>query len=72
MTLRDYLSANKLTLDAFGALVGVSGVSVHRWVVGKARPSWPLLDRIAEVTNHAVTAADFMATPPAAAGEAAE
>lgn len=60
MTLGEYLKANGLTLQAFGARVGVSHTSVLRWASGEAAPRGrAMLQRVTEATGGAVTAADF-------------
>lgn len=60
MDLRTYRKENRLTLSGFGALIGVSGVSVHRWELGKVRPSLDAIEAIELATKGAVKAADFM------------
>lgn len=60
MHLADFLRDHRLTLAGFGALVGVSGVTVHRWVQRKARPSWDNLAAIERVTNGSVGHRDFL------------
>lgn len=65
MRLSEFLDRKRLTLDAFGAMVGVSGVSVHRWKTGKGVPSFRKLKKISEVTDGAVTQDDFESPAPA-------
>ena len=60
MTLDDYLKANGLSLQAFGARVGVAHTTIMRWASGQAAPRGrAMLQRVAEATGGAVTAADF-------------
>ncbi|HEY5306621.1 MAG TPA: helix-turn-helix transcriptional regulator [Pseudolabrys sp.] len=59
------IEAEELTLEAFGAKVGVSDVTVHRWVKGKARPSYEKACEIARATGGKVSVAAFY--PPAEA-----
>jgi len=60
MRLSDYLQAQGLTLQAFGQRVGVSHTTILRWSTGKAAPGGrAMFQRIAEMTDGKVTAADF-------------
>lgn len=63
-SLGTYLDETGLTLDQFGQLVRVSGVTVHRWVTGKARPSWDNVAAIEAATGGKVTAGDFVPVLP--------
>lgn len=66
MKLGDYLKANGLSLQAFGERVGVAHTTVMRWASGEAAPRGrATLQRVADATGGAVTAADFF---PEAAG----
>jgi antitoxin CcdA len=66
MDLGTYLRQNKLTLQAFGARVGVAHSTVLRWADGTSRPRDERhLRAIAEATGGAVTAADFAPAPKA-------
>lgn len=69
MTLRDYLDKHGLTASAFADLVGVKHSSVSRWAAGETRPDWGRLARIQEVTQGAVTAADFVPLPAPASAQ---
>lgn len=65
MMLRDYLDLHRLTASSFAEMVGVKHSSVSRWAAGETRPDWGRIARIQEVTNGAVTAADFVPFTPA-------
>ena len=67
MKLGAYLSRERLTIQAFGRLVGCSHAHVSRLVNGVRKPSWVLLRRISEVTDGDVTASDFENFKPAPA-----
>ena len=71
MKLAEYLSQEKLTDEAFGALVGMSQSQISRIKRGVSRPSWETLAAIERVTDGSVRAADFVpeasATPEQAA-----
>ena len=60
MDLRSYRKKHGITLDDMGRSVGVTGVTVHRWETGKARPTLDAVEAIQRATGGAVTAADFM------------
>ena len=62
MQLSAFLSDNKLTLQAFGSIVGVSGETVRRWADGSRFPHGDMLIRIAETTEGQVQANDFVET----------
>lgn len=49
--LAEFLRDNGMTLETFGAEVGVSEVTVHRWAKGKARPSYEKACDIARATG---------------------
>lgn len=67
MTLGTYLSANKMTDEAFAALVGMSQSQISRLRRGLSKPSWESLAAIERATGGVVTAADFMTPMPEAA-----
>ena len=70
MKLGDYLRDEKLTVAAFGALVGVGNKqTMSRYVRGDRFPPADTLLRIREVTAGRVTADDFVDqhTQPASA-----
>lgn len=60
MKLNDYLTSKDLTPEAFAQQIEIDPVSVRRYLNGKRRPKWDVASRIAEVTNGAVTANDFV------------
>lgn len=60
MNLRAYRKQHGITLDEMGKTLAVTGVTVHRWETGKARPTLDAVEKIQAATNGSVTAADFM------------
>jgi transcriptional regulator with XRE-family HTH domain len=54
-----FLEGRRQTQEAFGAVVGVSGVTVHRWVKGKARPTFATARLIERSTGGTVPAVTF-------------
>lgn len=60
MSLREYLDQKQLTPEAFGGQIGVSRITVGRYLDGTRRPSWKVLPRIIEVTDGQVTANSFL------------
>jgi len=64
MKLAEYLSQEKLTDEAFGALVGMSQSQISRIKRGVSRPSWENLASIERVTGSLVTATDFIPSMP--------
>jgi transcriptional regulator with XRE-family HTH domain len=67
MDLRTYRKQRRITLDEMGRAVGVTGVTVHRWETGKARPTLDAVERIEAATAGEVTARDFLRAPAAEA-----
>lgn len=61
--LDTYLKANGIKNAAFALQVGASEATISRLRSGKQTPSYPLLSRIAEATNGAVTPNDFLPLP---------
>jgi len=59
MTLADYLKDQKLTDAAFARAIGVERQAVGRYRSGVRFPEKPILQKIYEATNGAVTANDF-------------
>jgi len=57
--LEAYLDKYRLKQQTFGDFLGVSGVTVHRWVEGKALPSRRLAVAIERVTQGAIPALFF-------------
>jgi transcriptional regulator with XRE-family HTH domain len=70
MKLAEFLNTEKLTDEAFGALVGMSQSQISRIKRGVSRPSWESLAAIERVTDGKVRAADFI--PEASAAPAPE
>lgn len=69
MDLRTYRKQQGWTQAEMGNLVGVSGVTIHRWERGAARPSLDAVEAIQRISGGAVTVSDFMreAAPAASA-----
>ena len=59
MLLKEYIKEKKMTQAAFGHLVGVSHVQIHRLIYGKRTPSFRLAKRIENITGGLVTTDDF-------------
>jgi predicted transcriptional regulator len=60
MKLADFLAQKSITHTDFAALIGVSQVSVTRYIAGRRTPRPNVLQRIRDVTEGNVTANDFM------------
>lgn len=60
MKLETYLKTNGLTDEAFAALVDLSQSQISRIKRDKSWPTRDVMERIAKVTNGAVTANDFI------------
>jgi transcriptional regulator with XRE-family HTH domain len=60
MTLEEYLTKNKLSLNAFGKAIGVTGVAVGNYVNNRRTPKKSILNKIKEATAGKVTADDFI------------
>jgi len=61
MKLTDYLAGHNISDADFAASIGVSRQSVHRYKTGDRAPEWPVLAKIRDATDGAVTADDFLA-----------
>ncbi len=59
MKLCDYLKSQKITAADFSKKIGVSSVSIHRWLVKKSIPRPDQMARIFEATDGAVRPEDF-------------
>lgn len=70
MDLRAFRTQQGWTLDQLGRLIGVSGVTVHRWETRKARPSLDDVETIERVSGGMVTVSDFMRAAGAVADAA--
>lgn len=72
MDIKTYRKANKLTLDQFGVLVGVTGATVQRWETGKVNMPLSKAHEIQLVTRGIITLDDLAgAFVPAQPSEAA-
>lgn len=60
MNLEAWLSQQNMSDDDFASLAGVDRTTVSRWKRGKRFPKPAQLARVAELTNGAVTAGDFV------------
>lgn len=59
MQLSTYLQREHLTREQFARLIGVSPVTVYRWLTGDRFP-YRHLDQITKATGGKVTANDFV------------
>lgn len=59
MTLAEFISSTKISRRDFAAIIGVSEVSVTRYLQGSRIPSKDEMLRIAKATDGAVTPNDF-------------
>lgn len=60
MRLFTYIAKHVDDKTKFAKEIGVSTVSVDRYLAGTRRPEWPVLHRIKAVTHGAVTPNDFL------------
>jgi transcriptional regulator with XRE-family HTH domain len=60
MKLADYIARKRMTQEAFADLVGVSQVSIARYIRGHRIPRPEVIQKIHRVTNGRVTANDFI------------
>lgn len=60
MHLSDYLEAQKLTYEDFGALISVTPTSVYRYAHGQRFPKRAICTLIEEKTKGAVKFEDFL------------
>lgn len=60
MKLADYLETVGETHEAFAARIGVSQVTITRYINGRRLPRPHVLTRIVSATKGAVTANDFL------------
>jgi len=67
MKLAAYLSENNLTETAFAQVVGVSQVTINRYIQGKRFPDPGIIIRIEAVTGGRVAPADWYAARETAA-----
>lgn len=66
MDLKTYLTNHRLTEAAFAEKLGVSQVTVNRYVLDKRFPSPEMIQRIAAVTGGKVKASDWYPRRPMA------
>jgi transcriptional regulator with XRE-family HTH domain len=67
MNLRDYLSAETISLTEFAARLGVPITTAHGYVSGRRMPPLDAAVRIEELTGGAVTVRDLLASQQPAA-----
>lgn len=65
VTLDEYLRDNNVSVEAFASMVGVSRMSVYRWINRDSFPKLVQLRRIVEVTHGKVSADSFLLAPKA-------
>lgn len=65
MTLEQYLKSKKPKIShaAFAELVGVSQVTINRYIRGDRFPNKKMIEKIHLATNAAVTAGDWYSLP---------
>lgn len=63
MKLKSWLTLADKSTDEFAKIIGVSGAAVRRYCSGRM-PQRPILLRIREATDGAVTADDFLDEEP--------
>lgn len=73
MKLTDYLASQSISDADFANVIGVSRQAVHRYKTGERAPEWPVLAKIRDATDGAVTPDDFLPQPaqPAPSGASA-
>lgn len=59
MTLAEYLRNTGLTHSAFASKLGVSQVTVSRWVTGRRFPDHKMILKIEDATGRKVKPADW-------------
>jgi len=60
MKLSVWMKTNGFSDSKLADLVGKDRTTVLRWRTGETRPDWAVLQKLANVTENAVTANDFM------------
>lgn len=70
MTLKEYLSQQGLTCEAFADKIGVKAPTAWRYANGHRIPRPTIMARIADATDGAVTAQDFYGGPGTEGGAA--
>jgi hypothetical protein len=60
MTLKEYLSVNRIDQGTFAKMIGSTQQSVSAWASGAVIPRRGVMARIAYATNGTVTANDFV------------
>lgn len=71
MRLSDYLDREKISPSAFAASLGMPASTITRILKGARRPSFGVLQRIAEKTNGEVSSPDDFSLEPVVRGDAA-
>ncbi len=72
MTLRDFISDNKMTMAEFGRIAGIANrQTVSRYVAGRIPSDKETMQRIYVATGGRVTANDFYELPEATESDAA-
>lgn len=66
MTLAEYLRTAELTHKAFADKLGVSQVTVHRWIKGRRFPDRQMILKIEDATANTVRPADWFRQETAA------
>lgn len=59
MKLEAYLTKNKISQTEFAALIGVTQVTVNRYVKGERFPAPEMIERILKASNKKVAVADW-------------
>lgn len=62
MTLNDWMVANRKSRDDVARLIGVSVVSVGRYLTGERIPKTKILMKIKHITGNQVTADSFLSS----------
>ncbi len=60
MKLKEWLKKEKITSNEFAIKIGVTNISVCRWIRNKRYPNFMNLYAIQKMTNGEVTASDFI------------
>lgn len=60
VTLETWMRVHGVSIEAMADLIGVSRMTVYRWIRGSNRPTWDALQRISKVTGGQVTADSFL------------